>query len=101
MRIELTWLAWKASALPLSYTRIFSILLVLLYRLLYFIIFANESQPVTFGLSVSPFFYGRGGEIRTPDPLVPSQVRYQAALRPVELTMTSITQIYYRVKLFY
>ena len=25
-------------------------------------------------------FYGRGGEIRTPDPLVPNQMRYQAAL---------------------
>jgi hypothetical protein len=25
---------------------------------------------------------GRGGEIRTPDPLVPNQMRYQAALRP-------------------
>lgn len=25
---------------------------------------------------------GRGGEIRTPDPLHPMQVRYQAALRP-------------------
>ncbi len=29
-----------------------------------------------------PFFNGRGGEIRTPDPLVPNQLRYQAALRP-------------------
>jgi hypothetical protein len=26
--------------------------------------------------------FGRGGEIRTPDPLRPRQVRYQAALRP-------------------
>ncbi len=26
---------------------------------------------------------GRGGVIRTPDPLVPNQMRYQAALRPV------------------
>ena len=25
---------------------------------------------------------GRGGGIRTPDPLVPNQMRYQAALRP-------------------
>ena len=25
---------------------------------------------------------GRGGEIRTPDPLVPNQMRYQAALHP-------------------
>ena len=27
------------------------------------------------------FLFGRGGEIRTPDPLVPNQMRYQAALR--------------------
>jgi hypothetical protein len=27
-------------------------------------------------------FIGRGGEIRTPDPLVPNQMRYQTALRP-------------------
>ena len=27
---------------------------------------------------------GRGGEIRTPDPLFPKQMRYQAALRPDE-----------------
>jgi hypothetical protein len=26
---------------------------------------------------------GRGGEIRTPDTLLPKQVRYQAALHPV------------------
>src|SRR5450830_1346539 len=26
--------------------------------------------------------YGRGGGIRTPDPLLPKQMRYQAALRP-------------------
>ena len=25
---------------------------------------------------------GRGGEIRTPDPLLPKQLRYQAALHP-------------------
>ncbi len=25
---------------------------------------------------------GRGGEIRTPDPLVPNQLRYQTALHP-------------------
>ena len=34
----------------------------------------------------SPLFlvgnYGRGGKIRTCDPLVPNQMRYQAALRP-------------------
>jgi hypothetical protein len=28
------------------------------------------------------FKNGRGGEIRTPDPLLPKQMRYQAALRP-------------------
>ncbi len=26
--------------------------------------------------------FGRGGGIRTPDPLLPKQMRYQAALRP-------------------
>ncbi len=31
----------------------------------------------------SPFFnFGRGERIRTFDPLVPNQMRYQAALRP-------------------
>ena len=30
---------------------------------------------------------GRGGEIRTPDPLVPNQMRYQAALRPEHLDL--------------
>jgi hypothetical protein len=28
------------------------------------------------------FINGRGGGIRTPDPLVPNQMRYQTALRP-------------------
>ena len=28
---------------------------------------------------------GRGGEIRTRDPLLPKQMRYQAALRPEEV----------------
>ena len=27
-------------------------------------------------------FHGRGGGIRTPDPLLPKQMRYQTALRP-------------------
>src|SRR5947209_12594522 len=31
---------------------------------------------------VSTSFYGRGGGIRTPDPLLPKQMRYQTALRP-------------------
>ena len=31
---------------------------------------------------LSDTYVGRGGEIRTPDPLVPNQMRYQAALRP-------------------
>src|ERR1035437_6345206 len=31
---------------------------------------------------VSRFDLGRGGGIRTPDPLLPKQMRYQAALRP-------------------
>ena len=32
--------------------------------------------------TVLDYFNGRGGGIRTPDPLVPNQMRYQAALRP-------------------
>ena len=35
--------------------------------------------------------HGRGGGIRTPDPLLPKQVRYQAALRPVGDTNEIIT----------
>ena len=33
-------------------------------------------------IAFNTFNVGRGGEIRTPDPLVPNQMRYQAALRP-------------------
>jgi hypothetical protein len=33
---------------------------------------------------------GRSGEIRTPDPLLPKQVRYQAALHSVWLEVTYI-----------
>lgn len=51
-------------------------------------------EPVTLGLegrcsiqmSYKRLFInlknGRGGEIRTPDPLLPKQLRYQAALHP-------------------
>ena len=31
---------------------------------------------------VFPLYIGRGGGIRTPDPLLPKQMRYQTALRP-------------------
>ena len=43
-------------------------------------VFAN--QIFTFNNQVGPIKNGRSGEIRTPDPLVPNQMRYQAALRP-------------------
>jgi hypothetical protein len=33
-------------------------------------------------VAVSCCINGRGGGIRTPDPLVPNQMRYQTALRP-------------------
>lgn len=33
---------------------------------------------------------GRSGEIRTPDPLLPKQVRYQAALRSVSLRASTV-----------
>jgi hypothetical protein len=42
-------------------------------------------------------FYGRGDRIRTYDPLVPNQMRYQAALRPDRAIVTrksSIFEIY-------
>lgn len=32
--------------------------------------------------------HGRGGGIRTPDPLLPKQMRYQTALRPDALIVT-------------
>jgi hypothetical protein len=31
---------------------------------------------------------GRGGGIRTPDPLVPNQMRYQTALRPDKVSLS-------------
>ncbi len=37
-----------------------------------------------FDLNNQTLVYGRGGGIRTRDPLHPMQVRYQAALRPEE-----------------
>ena len=36
---------------------------------------------------LSDTYVGRGGEIRTLDPLVPNQMRYQAALRPEYLDL--------------
>ncbi len=41
--------------------------------------------------------YGRGEEIRTPDPLLPKQMRYQAALHPVTVVLT--TQSIYNKKI--
>ena len=38
-------------------------------------------------IAFNTFNVGRGGEIRTPDPLVPNQMRYQAALRPEHLDL--------------
>jgi hypothetical protein len=38
-------------------------------------------------IGFNTFNVGRGGEIRTPDPLVPNQMRYQAALRPEHLDL--------------
>jgi hypothetical protein len=34
------------------------------------------------GVYLRPVYIGRGGGIRTHDPLLPKQMRYQAALRP-------------------
>ena len=36
-------------------------------------------------LSYKPIFSGPGEEIRTPDPMVPNHVRYQAALHPDDM----------------
>ncbi len=38
-------------------------------------------------------FFGRGGGIRTHDPLLPKQMRYQAALRPEDRNYTRIKKI--------
>ena len=42
---------------------------------------------------VCSYFFGRGGKIRTCDPLVPNQMRYQTALRPEHgIHYTSLSQ---------
>ena len=41
-----------------------------------------ETGLVAFNYLILLLFFGRGGGIRTRDPLHPMQVRYQAALRP-------------------
>ena len=38
---------------------------------------------------------GRGGEIRTPDPLLPKQLRYQAALHPDTGQLVNVTDSAY------
>ena len=46
----------------------------------------------------SPVFRsGRGGRIRTGDPLVPNQVRYQAALRPAARVIRLYRRILYTI----
>ena len=39
----------------------------------------------------NPKINGRGGEIRTPDPLLPKQLRYQAALHPDTGQLVDVT----------
>ena len=39
-------------------------------------------------------FNGRGGQIRTDDPLLPKQVRYQAAPRPDSLNLIALAATY-------
>ena len=38
------------------------------------------------------YYCGRGGEIRTPDPLVPNQMRYQTALHPAQTLLLSLNK---------
>ena len=40
-------------------------------------------------LEISIVYAGRGGGIRTPDPLLPKQMRYQTALRPDAVSIVS------------
>ena len=40
----------------------------------------SKSEAMGYKLLIYREVYGRSGEIRTPDPLVPNQMRYQAAL---------------------
>ncbi len=53
--------------------------------------FGPKLSPMSLVRSVShvsgsdPLMNGRGGGIRTPDPLLPKQMRYQTALRPDNL----------------
>ena len=48
----------------------------------------NVNNKKGFRKSLKPFFLnGRDDTIRTCDPFVPSEVRYQAALHPVTLTL--------------
>jgi hypothetical protein len=42
----------------------------------------NTESPSTSSSKGLVWKNGRGGGIRTPDPLVPNQMRYQTALRP-------------------
>jgi hypothetical protein len=54
-------------------------------------VFASRADPATRSARKPPNI-GRGGGIRTRDPLRPRQVRYQAALRPDMLT--HVTQLW-------
>jgi hypothetical protein len=44
----------------------------------------NFFPPVPLLVAIAKIKSGRGGGIRTHDPLLPKQMRYQAALRPEE-----------------
>ena len=43
---------------------------------------ADAWAQTEISLVLSIIYVGRGGGIRTPDPLLPKQMRYQTALRP-------------------
>ena len=50
----------------------------------YYQLHTNVVRKYKLAVPIRSFKYGRGGGIRTHDPLLPKQMRYQAALRPEE-----------------
>ena len=53
----------------------------------------NRNRKRVLGVNLRPVCIGRGGGIRTHDPLLPKQMRYQAALRPEDRHYTRFLAI--------